>query len=132
MKHLTLKRITENIFGTPGVLYDDNFLCTTMERRWEHNAANESCIPAGDYVCKRVHSSKFGETFEVTGVKDRTAILFHKGNYAFADSHGCILLGVGYLFMNNQWAITDSGIAFRNFLHYMAQDNEFALTIKNT
>lgn len=128
---LTLKRIKELVWGTFGVLVGDDFIVATCERTWENNAPNISCIPEGTYVCKRVTSPKFGNTFEVTGVKDRTEILFHKGNFAQSDSKGCILVGIGFAEINKQWAITDAGLGFGRFLKELEGLNEFKLIVKN-
>lgn len=130
MKSLTLVRITENIWGTPGVLFENpDFMVTTMERGWKNNEPTISCIPAYKYLCKRVQSPHFGNTFEVI-VDGRSHILFHKGNWQ-TDSLGCILVGSGYGFLNGQEAITGAGDGFAHFLNYLKDENEFELTIKN-
>ena len=78
-------------------LYDEDGLVSvrlfTLENPWLDNAPNISCIPVGSYVCKRVISPKYGETFEITGVDGRTHILFHEGNYP-SNTMGCVLLGL--------------------------------------
>lgn len=130
MKVLTLKRLGDYEWGTPGVLIDSNLLLTTLERRWLDNRPNESCIPNGEHLCKRTISPKFGETFEVTRVPNRTDILFHRGNL-FGNSLGCILVGAGYGKINNQWGITDSGAGFTTLYKYLAGESEFKLIIKS-
>ena len=67
--------------------------CKTLELPWLNNKPQISCIPAGEYVCRRVKSSKFGETFQICDVPGRVGILFHTGNSAPKDTRGCILLG---------------------------------------
>jgi hypothetical protein len=64
----------------------------TLENPWLNNQPNISCIPAGRYICRRIISPTYGETFEVTDVHGRTHILFHWGNYV-GNTMGCILLG---------------------------------------
>lgn len=131
MKSLALLRITENIWGTPGVLFENpDFMVTTMERGWHNNEPTISCIPPGKYSCKRVNSPHFGNTFEVTGVAGRDHILFHKGNWQ-TDSKGCIIVGSGFGLLNAQEAITGSGDGLAHFLDYLKAENEFELTIKN-
>lgn len=130
MKTLTLKRVVDNLWGTPGVLYDsDKFMLTTLERKWEGNQHDISCIPDGKYISRRGKFPSHGDTFEVTGVKDRSGILFHKGNYQ-TDSKGCILLGSGYAEINGQLAISGSGDAFKKFMEYLKDEHEFELLIK--
>lgn len=67
----------------------------TLELPWKDNKKNESCIPVGSYLVKKVTSPTFGECFEVTGVEGRSAILIHAGNFR-RDTRGCILPGVSF------------------------------------
>lgn len=131
MKTLTLQRITETMWGTFGALYSGNdFLCATLERKWEDDKPDISSIPAGEYTSKRTNSPHFGNTFEIVGVKDRSAILFHKGNYQ-TDSKGCVIIATGYAPLNGQLAVTSSGEAFARFLDFLKSENEFNLIVKN-
>lgn len=130
MKVLTLKRFTENPFGTFGVLYDDTFICATLERNWQDNKHDVSCIPIGEYTCKRITSPRFGDTFEVTNVPNRTEVLLHKGNF-MNDSHGCILLAAGFAWINNQLAISNCGDAWTWFHSHLKGENEFKLVINS-
>lgn len=95
----------------------------------ELHASNISSIPVGTYICKRYHSAKFPDTFEVTGVPGRGSILFHAGNTA-EDTHGCILLGRswGWLYGDKR-AVLNSGDTFKEFLALTASVDEFTLTI---
>ena len=131
MRTMTLTRVKYDIWGTFGILSDDDLLLTTIEREWKDNETDVSCIPLGEYACKRIVSPKFGQTYEVTGVTNRSNILFHKGNFAQSDSKGCILLGTGYGRINGQWAITDSGAGFSTFIKHLADAPEFSLILKN-
>jgi len=89
---VTLLRVGQSNRGTFGVLRQGQIpFALTLERPWQDNAPSISCIPAGRYTCRRVHSPKFGDTFEVTGVQGRSHILFHKGNMV-EDTEGCILV----------------------------------------
>lgn len=68
----------------------------TVEEEWQNNLPSISCIPASPpegYICKRVQSPKFGNTFEVTNVPGRSHILFHALNTE-EGTRGCIGLGV--------------------------------------
>lgn len=85
---------------TPGILVildgiEKVFECNTLELPWKGNKREESCIPAGEYLVKKVISPTFGECFEVTNVENRTAILVHPGNFK-RDTRGCILPGDGF------------------------------------
>jgi hypothetical protein len=89
---VTLLRVGQSERGTFGVLrYGPVPFALTLEEPWRNNEVGVSCIPPGRYVCQRVRSPKFGDTFEVTQVPDRTHILFHKGN-TLDDTQGCILV----------------------------------------
>lgn len=115
MKHLELIRIAYVPDGTFGVLLDeDTPFCLTLEREWNDNKRNISCIPRGSYICKRIQSPKFGDTFEVCDVPGRSHILFHRGNIE-DDSHGCILVGEMYEKLKGKIAVLASGKAFKEF-----------------
>jgi len=82
----TLLRIANPEQGIFGVLKDGDMpFCVTVEN-------NAFVIPDGDYICRRVNSPKFGNTFEITNVPGRSNVLFHGGNWE-EDSTGCIVLG---------------------------------------
>ncbi len=111
---------------------------TTVEEEWQNNRPFVSCIPAGDYLCKRVDSPKFGDTFEVTDVEGRTHILFHVFNTE-EGSLGCIGLGthLGVLRVTDEdtgekvWklAALSSGVAIKSWLRSMEAFDEFMLHI---
>ena len=96
MKKIILLRFNESpTLPTSGVLLTENHhpVCFTLEPPWKDNAKNVSCIPLGTYRLRPKHSAKFGTTLEVTGVPDRSQIIFHGGN-SLVDTRGCILLGL--------------------------------------
>ena len=129
MKQFKLRRIGSNSFGTFGVLIDGDIpFCLTVERQWLNNQVGVSCIPDGIYICRRGQFPKHRDTFEVTNVPGRTSILFHKGNID-DDSHGCIVLGEQYGYLNRDVAVLASGPAFEEFLKRLEGINEFQLTI---
>jgi len=80
--NISIKRNYTGKLGTFGTIQEENQppFALTLEREWHLNERNISCIPAGNYQCKRVQSPKFGNTFEVKDVPHRSHILFHKGN----------------------------------------------------
>ncbi len=117
--------------GTLGVLkVQKEVFSFTLEPPDRLNERNRSSIPAQQYECRRISSPRFGETFEVTGVPGRTAILFHAGN-AVSDTAGCILLGesVGKL-RTDQRGILNSGTTFKRFIAAMTGHDRFHLTIR--
>lgn len=131
MKHLTIKRVTTGAQGTFGVLlYGALPFTLTLEREWLDNKISISCIPEGEYLCKRVNSPRFKNTFEVTDVEGRTHILFHKGNLD-DDSHGCILVGEKFGLLSESTGILESRQGFNEFMLLLEDDTEFKLTIVN-
>lgn len=130
-----LVRVDEQNWGTSGVLvapHPAGAFAVTLELVWRMNEKRVSRIPAGRYVCKRVKSPKFGNTFEVTGVPGRGSILFHWGN-ATTDSLGCILLGHGFdpvkAASGTTYGIVASKKEFAEFLKVTEDLMEFDLDV---
>ena len=109
-------------------IYDNVFWIA--ERPWRGNKKEISCIPSGTYTCKRYVSKRFGETFEVTEVPNRTYILFHVGNFPEKDSHGCLL--VGSSLMANTPAVASSKNAMAKFREILKDVESFELRIQET
>ena len=129
MRYLSLVRVCTSRAGTFGVLVENAVaFLLTLENPWQANQADVSCIPPGSYVCRRVASPTFGETFEVTGVPGRTHILFHSGNTP-ADTHGCILTGQAFDPVGGTEGITGSRAAFRELMTRMAGAQAFDLSV---
>ncbi len=116
--------------GTFGMMLDGAIpFCLTLERIWINNEKEKSCIPGGNYICRRVNSPKFGNTFEICDVPNRSNILFHKGNL-MDDSHGCVILGEQFEPLNGENAVLASGKGFGEFLQRTQEIDEFQLIIK--
>lgn len=131
MKQFKLIRIAYIPDGTFGVLFDEDIpFCLTLEREWKDNEENISCIPRGEYLCKRVESPKFGDTFEVCDVPGRSHILFHRGNIE-DDSEGCIVIGEQYHKYKNKISIKASREGFAEFKQRTDDINYFKLEIKD-
>lgn len=130
MKVFTLKRLSEQQGnGTFGVLFDgqDPFI-VTLEQNWRNNEHNVSCIPVGEYQCRRILSPRFGNTFEVV-CPPRTEVEFHKGNFA-TETHGCILTGTYFeKTVDGKTFIADSGLAFDTFIRRLKGQDEFKLIV---
>lgn len=105
----------------------------TVEREYDANRKSTptrpgACIPAGVYHCRRVISPKFGETFEVEKVVNRSHILFHTGNLS-TDSHGCIIIGDTFDPVNGVDGVTQSRDAFAELMRLQDGVNVFTLEI---
>jgi hypothetical protein len=113
----------------------------TVEEENLGNKANVSCIPAGlDYLCQRTtyHTGGY-ETFEITGVPNRTRILWHVANTE-EDVEGCVGPGKSLGIVNRK--DEDSGIvipklavlaskdAFADFMAYFAGVDEWTLRVE--
>lgn len=80
--------------GLPGPIH-------IMEPPWRDNRRNRSCIPLGIYDVVPHVSPRFGRCLLVTGVPDRSHILFHAGNLGGdvekglrTHTAGCLLPGL--------------------------------------
>ena len=126
---MKLIRVSKAQTGTYGVLLQGAIpFAVTLERPWLDNQVGVSCIPSGTYTCKRVHSPKFGTTFEVCDVPGRSEILFHKGNID-DDSHGCILVGESFNQVLGKPGITSSAQGFAEFVQITLMTESFPLEI---
>lgn len=106
------------------LMWDGAPLCFLLEEAWRNNQRRVSCIPEGDYICRRHKSAKFGECWEICGVPGRSAILIHAGNTT-ADTEGCPLTG------NWAWGtvIRASRDAFNRLMRQTAGRSEFPLKV---
>lgn len=131
MRKLILLRVAYILDGTFGVLFDGDIpFCLTLEREWRNNEKNVSCIPRSKYICKRIESPKFGDTFEVLNVSGRTDILFHKGNIE-DDSHGCIIIGEQFHTYKGKISLKASREGYAEFHRILNPDDWFELEIKD-
>lgn len=93
---ISIKRVCSRPDGTFGVLLvDDVPVCVTLELPWRNNERRVSCIPAGIYAAKALSSPKFGDTYWLQDVPNRSEILIH-GAGTIDDLLGCIGLGEFY------------------------------------
>lgn len=86
--------------GTPGILTIGDRSFASLELPWRENTRQISCIPAGLYACRILHSPRFGRVYGLAGVPGRSNILIHSFNFAGdvaagwqTQSEGCIGLG---------------------------------------
>lgn len=82
-------------------------LCQTLELAWDDNEPEVSCIPPGIYKCVKHDSARHPDTWEVTGVPDRSEILIHAGN-TINDTNGCILVGNAFGRIDGDSAVLNS------------------------
>ena len=97
--NLLLIRDTFTDESTIGELFlNDERMCDTLELPYKDNQRSVSCIPTGSYKVRmrypRESATRDYLHLLVQEVKDRSYILFHRGNSA-KDSRGCILVGQG-------------------------------------
>ena len=95
MTTVWITRIAYTPQGTFGILEVNDFKCYTLERPYDANRVNISCIPCGKYNIKKGTFDAGGgySNYEIIYVEGRTNIEFHAGNNMI-DSKGCILLGL--------------------------------------
>ena len=145
MKTLILERFCYSPQGTFGRLFFEDlsgpqgseavhFKFYTVEQPWNYNKPFHSCIPEGEYVCKRWNSQDHPNTWEVTNVPNRTEILFHVGNN-IDDVVGCIALGYDLGWVQSKkgtvprWSVTGSLLAVAQFREYLKNEQEFRLEV---
>lgn len=137
---LILTRTDERPDGIYGLLTDMNdvLVAHTLEHAYEHLAQYgpyyAAKLPSGIYSCvrglHRLHNGPQFDTFEVTGVAGHSGILFHVGNYN-KDSDGCVLVGSRITKNGDDWAVTQSRVAFNKFMELQKGVDVFTLTVKD-
>jgi len=126
---IDLLRVGQSNRGTFGVLrYQQVAFAVTLERPWENNTEDVSSIPSGRYRCRRIRSPRFGHTYEVCDVPNRTHVLFHKGNY-LTETQGCILVGEEFSGTWDKPFVASSERGFSEFMKLLADAPEFDLVI---
>ena len=106
-------------------VHHDNLTLMTLELQDKNNQVNISCIPVGNYLCKRDHTGKH-QFYKVTEVDGRTDIEIH---IARIPSHllGCIGLGLKF---NDEYNLVDSEKACNLLLDSM-NNEDFMLCIRD-
>ena len=104
-----------------------NMVC--LELPFLENEKKISCIPPGEYQCRKNNHYRFGLSAHVLSVPGRTGIMIHKGNFHF-NTTGCILLGYDFRDLNqdNLLDVTMSGTTMVEF--YKRISENFTLIIK--
>ena len=108
MTIFTLRRFApENKTIMLGVLLDELKMpiVLTLEHPWKQNAPFISCIPTGEYTCRRYSSAKYPDVWQICDVRGRDKVLIHWGNF-LKDTEGCILVGEKFQDLNGD-GVTD-------------------------
>lgn len=134
MKKLVLTRFAYHNFGTYGKLSMPSGIdLATVEPAWRGNEENKSCIPIGFYLCERgYHNRGKYETFEVSGVPNRTLIKFDIANWP-KDLLGCIGLGDRHALDESDGSIMvkNSKVTHNRFMRELNGVDAFHLSIVN-
>lgn len=119
MQYVLIQREHSTDEGTFGLLMlESGWTCHTLELPWRNNRRRMSCIPAGIYRAVDHVSPRFGRTYWLQQVPDRSEILIHAGNLAGdtsrgyrTDVEGCILVGERRGKLQRQAAVLSSKAA---------------------
>jgi hypothetical protein len=127
---LEIIRVEQNPFETVGfLLFNKKRLGFVLEPPWLENRKCVSCIPSGEYLCKRVRSPRFGKTWEIPA-PGRSHVIFHWGNTIF-DSEGCPLPGMEIGYLNGMRSVIHSKTCFRYLMTETEFLDELKLTVTN-
>lgn len=70
------------------------FISCSLERGWQDNKPDISCIPVGEYHCVLEWSPRFKQMlWEIYGVDGRSECKFHVSNF-YKQLNGCVALGL--------------------------------------
>jgi hypothetical protein len=129
---LEIVRVGQSPRGTFGILrYGHVPFAVTLEPPWQNNATDISCIPAGRYRCRRVRSTRFGETFEIMEVPNRSYVLFHRGNQVH-DTKGCVCVAEEFGGTFSDPMIVSSERGYREFMQLTRGLSEFWVVISES
>jgi len=101
MPQAELFRLRRSDQGTEGIFVSTTFSCKTLELPWRNNENQISCIPPGTYNVEIRRSNKFGKTYWVKEVPNRSYILIHSGNYAGDKTKGFKTHVQGCIYLEN-------------------------------
>jgi hypothetical protein len=120
MVQLELTRIETGPSETIGVLtINKKLVCFILEPPKKGNKKGVSCIPTGQYLCKRYESKKFGcPCLAVHNVHSREYIAMHYGNTA-KDTKGCLLPGLFVGHLDGRRAVLRSKDALKEIIESM-------------
>ena len=126
---IVLSRWAHSPSATMGIIKLEDEIFWSLERPWLNNAPNVSCIPQGIYDLSWRESPRFGWTWLLEDVPNRTHILILSANWS-RQLQGCIALGTGL--MGNEFAVSNSRDAVERFEELTAdRDEPWSLRIAN-
>lgn len=116
---IELVRFAYSPHGVFGRLKAGDFEWFTVERPWELNLPRVSCIPIGSYLINlgRYNRGDY-PAYELADVPQRSLIKIHVAN-TMNDILGCIGPGKGLGYIKGLWAVTNSQVAFDEFMEAM-------------
>lgn len=134
---MRLKRIWYRADGIISQLLGSGVSWTTLEHAYGADDKWEPKIPPGVYECLRghhaIHSCPDFDTFEITGVKGHSGLLFHWGNWN-EDSEGCVLVGDKLVQAPHDATVADlvtnTREAFARFMTTQSSTLAFTLTVE--
>lgn len=138
MKHVILQREYKDACTFGLISLPDGEVIHSLENPWINNERNISCIPEGVYICnwmERSGSGKYKRVWHVTGVPERSGVLFHAGNTT-RDTFGCILPGMRRGKLGGVDAVLSSGAALNRMRSQLSGESfvlivhSFNLTLK--
>jgi len=125
---IVLSRWAHSPTATMGIIELEGEVFWTVERPWLDNAPNVSCVPEGVYDLRWRESPRFGWTWILEDVPNRTHILIHSANWS-RQLQGCIALGTGL--MGNEFAVSNSRDAVKRFEELTDRDESWSLRIES-
>lgn len=130
---IVVERFAYTPVGTFGRMFlPSGAIIFTCEDPDNANKNGVSCIPEGEYLClPSIYHKHNYPAYEITGVKNRSRILIHKGN-SDEDVEGCIIVGMKW----PEWFGVPKGLGIGNsagaFGKFMKEMNgeKFTLQIR--
>lgn len=134
--NITLFRMGNSPWGVFGTLTIGDWSCKTLERPWEGNAQNVSCIPSGNYDLKkrpsallsRLTQEQYQDAWEICDVPNRSHILIHPGNW-IENSEGCVLVGNDFMVINSKPGVVASRKTFDEVMTRLNRENEWTISV---
>ena len=101
-----------------------------LERPWQDNRCDTSCIPSGEYravFLPQSDSGKHTHVYHLQAVPGRSGIFIHSGNVV-DDTRGCLIIGLARGDQDGKPAVLDSRAALADLVRVTEGEN-FVLTI---
>ena len=121
---------------TLGTILDSNGqpICSSLEKPWEGNQANISCVPPADYpifkdIRHRGRDSEI-EVWELREVPGRSQIQFHIANYP-SQLLGCLATVTNLVKIDDKVMGTSSRDAFERFMARIGSKTEGIVSIQD-